>query len=128
MVWFRVIKPVLVRILPLLFLLPLAVTRGAPPLRSGFNHRILNRRFVSYILFEVRYGRPCVTILAVHGPNYQAFHAPSAPLHSPCRNRVDCLKKMEKLDRHLRKGLNLGLILEGSWIKKIIYYGPSEQE
>ncbi len=99
-----------------------------PHVESGIETRITNRRYVSHIVYEVRdgdevakYGPHFVTILTTH-PGVWAFHATSHALHHPCGSRARCLKVLRKLDDFLRTGWNIGLRVEGSIVREIVYY------
>jgi len=100
--------------------------QGAPHVQSSFTHRVLNRRYISRILHEHRRGINYITVLATHGPNYWAYRSRSHPLRYPCGRAADCLREMKKLDVHLRQGRNLGLILSGSRIKRLVYYSSGK--
>ncbi len=95
-----------------------------PHVRSSFDLVLVHRRYVSHIVHEVRGGTPVVTLILTHGPNYWAFHARSHALHAPCAASGDCLQLMKRIDSHLRAGSTLGLSLDGSFVKRILFFGP----
>lgn len=95
-----------------------------PPLTSSRELRVLGRRFVSQILFENTDGRNFLTLIVSHGPAYWAFKSSPHALHLACPSPADCLAEARRLDAHLRSGWNIGLALEGSWIREIVYLHP----
>lgn len=92
-----------------------------PPISSDFDLRIVNRQYVSHIVFEKTEDQRLITIILTNGPIYHAWHSTSYPLHYQCN---DCLKEARKLDQHLKSGWNLGLKLNGSTIEEIVYLMP----
>ncbi len=95
-----------------------------PPVSSSFDLLIVNRRFVSHIVFENTDGQNYLTLILTHGPAYHAFHATPHPLHFPCSSPGHCYREAKKLDQHLRSGWNIGLSLSGSTIQEIVYLKP----
>lgn len=92
-----------------------------PPLFSTYHLRIINRRFLSHIVFEVIENKKYLTLILTHGPNYWAYKSTSYRLYYECETSSKCLQESEKLDQFLQSGYNLGLYIEGDFIKKIIY-------
>lgn len=95
-----------------------------PPLTSSREFRVLNRRFVSQIRFENTDGQNFLTLVVTHGPAYWAFKSSPHALHLACPSPAGCLAEARRLDTHLRSGWNIGLALEGSWIREIVYLDP----
>lgn len=96
----------------------------SPPLQSSFKRIVTNRRYISHILYELKWNRHNITILLSHGPTHHAFHAKNFPLYHDCKTPAMCIMKLKKLNSHLKTGGNLTLLLLGSRIKKIIYHKP----
>ena len=94
-----------------------------PHVRNSMNLRIVHRRVVSHLVHEVRGNVPVVTLILTHGPNYWAFKSNSHALYAPCGAPDNCVRLMKKIDAHLRKGATLGLSLDGSFVRRIIFFG-----
>ncbi len=99
-----------------------------PPLSSTYNLRIVNRRFVSYIVFENINNKLFLTILLTHGPNYLAFKSNLYRLYYECKDPENCLKEAKKLNSFLQTGYNIAFVIEGDFIKKIIYLEPENEK
>lgn len=95
-----------------------------PPLSSSRDLRVINRRFVSTIVFENTDGNNYLTLILTHGPAYWAFKSTPHALHRACPSPAACLVEARRIDTHLRSGWNLALRLDGSWIREIIYLEP----
>ena len=91
-----------------------------PHPESSLEYRITNRRYVSHITHELREERHYVTILMTH-PGVWAFHSTPYAVHYECGSARDCLLLLRKLDDFLQSGWNIGLRLNGSEIKEIIF-------
>lgn len=94
-----------------------------PRVQSHYHFRIANRKHVSHILLETIQGRNTITFLMSHPSPYH-YKSSSHPLYYTCGNAADCIKQMKKIDQFLKSGYNLGLSLQGSYIKEIRYYHP----
>lgn len=92
-----------------------------PPLSSSFTLRIVNRRFISYVLFETIENKKYITIILTHGPNYWAFKSHSYRLFYECENSKNCLEEAIKIDKFLQTGYNIAFVIEGDFIKKMIF-------
>ena len=92
-------------------------------MRSSLSLQIVHRRYVSHIVHELKGGTGVVTLLLTHGPNYWAFKSGSHPLHAICGAPDNCVRLMKKIDAHLRSGHTLGLSLDGSFVRRIIFFG-----
>jgi hypothetical protein len=88
---------------------------------STLDFRVTNRRYVSHILYELIENTHYVTIITTH-PGVWAFHANSHALHYKCERPAHCNRILRKLDDFLQTGWNIGLHLNGSEIKEIIYF------
>ncbi len=99
-----------------------------PPISSTYDLRIVNRRFLSHILFEKIEDKLYLSIILTHGPNYHAFKSTSYRIYFLCQNVEDCLNEAIKLDEFLKTGYNIGFILDGDYIKKILYLNPDMEE
>ncbi len=111
----------------LLFLLNLLHLAPYPPISSTYNLRIVNRRFISHILFEKIENKLYLTIILTHGPNYHAFKSTSYRIYYLCKNIEDCLREAIKLDEFLKTGYNIGFVLDGDYVNKILYLSPEEK-
>ncbi|MCS7204279.1 MAG: hypothetical protein NZ853_01120 [Leptospiraceae bacterium] len=111
----------LVKVVFLLILaFPLLAEEVFPPLSSSYHLRIVNRKYVSYILFENIENVYVLTIILTHGPNYHAFKSDSYRLYYKCGDTATCLAKAKELDEILSSGYNIGFVISGDWIEKII--------
>lgn len=128
--------PTAVSILPItaLLLIPFIILSSLigeplyPPISSTLELIIINRRFVSHIAFENTDGRNYLTLIVTHGPAYHAFHATSYPLHYDCATPRRCYEEAKKLNRHIQAGWNIGLTVNGSTIKEIVYLEGMQRE
>lgn len=116
------------KIIILLFILIFLNVAPYPPISSTYNLRIVNRRFISYILFEKIEHNLFLTIILTHGPNYHAFKSTSYRIYYLCENVEVCYLEAKKIDQFLQTGYNIGFVMEGDYVKKIIYLNPEETE
>ncbi|MEQ9366430.1 MAG: hypothetical protein RIF32_19475 [Leptospirales bacterium] len=100
---------------------PQAESGVYPHPESSFDFRVTNRRYISHIAYESNEFGHFVTILTTH-PGVRAFHSTSHALHYPCEGPRECLNVIRKLNDFLQTGWNIGLRLNGSKIKEIIFY------
>jgi hypothetical protein len=92
-----------------------------PPISSTYQLRIVNRRFISHLVFENINNKMFLTIILTHGPYYHAYKATSYRLFYECSTANNCLKEAKKIDEFLQTGYNIAFVIEGDFIKKIIY-------
>ncbi len=90
-----------------------------PHLYSDYYIRIVNRRYISYLLFEDIESKLYITFILSHGPNYHAFKSTPYRLYFECFNKKSCLQIMKEIDNFLQTGYNLILYINGDFIKKI---------
>ncbi|MCR9143611.1 MAG: hypothetical protein NXI24_15290 [bacterium] len=108
-------------IAPVTILSPQAREGVYPHPESSLEYRITNRRYISHIAYESNEEGHFVTILTTH-PGVWAFHANSHALHYACEGPRECLRVIRKLNDFLQTGWNIGLRLNGSKIKEIIFF------
>ncbi|MFN3604270.1 MAG: hypothetical protein ACK4UJ_06150 [Leptonema sp. (in: bacteria)] len=92
-----------------------------PPLSSSYNLRVVNRRFISHLLFESIENKKFITLILTHGPNYWAYKSSSYRLMYECKSSQECIKEAKKIDNFLQSGYNIALVIEGDFIRKIVY-------
>ena len=95
-----------------------------PHVQSGFFYRVINRKFVSHILYELKGDKHCLVLVTTHGPSYWAVHSRSHPLYYECGSPARCLREIAKVDKYLKSGENMRLKLKGSWIQEIRFLKP----
>lgn len=95
-----------------------------PPVSSTYELRIVNRQFVSHVVFEQVETEHYLTFILTNGPVYQAWHSTSYPAQFRCSSAKQCLTEAKKINQHLKSGWNLGLRLNGSIIEEVIFLLP----
>ncbi len=91
-----------------------------PHPESSLDFRVTNRRYISHIAYESNEFGNFVTIITTH-PGVWAFRANSHALHYACETPQECMRVIRKLNDFLLTGWNIGLRLNGSQIKEIIF-------
>ncbi len=112
----------------LFFITPLYVFSKEiyPPIVSTYHLRIVNRRFVSHIVFESIENKKYLTIILTHGPNYWAYKSNSYRLFYECETSKQCIDKAKQLDQFLQNGYNIAFYIKGDQIQKIIFLDPTK--
>ncbi|GIX41251.1 MAG: hypothetical protein KatS3mg129_0984 [Leptospiraceae bacterium] len=108
------------KLLLFLFLIPL-YSAPYPPVSSTYQLRIVNRRFISHLVFENIQNRLFLTIILTHGPNYHAYKSNSYRLYYECFTTENCLRQAKEIDNFLKTGYNIAFVIDGDFIKKIIF-------
>lgn len=106
------------------FLCQPILSQPYPPVSSSYELRIVNRQFVSHIVFEQVEAERYLTLIMTNGPVYHAWHSTSYSLQFLCQSAKQCFAEAKHIDQHLKSGWNLGLKLNGSLIEEILYLMP----